>query len=144
MRARVYHLKGFYKIVCFSQAKSGIWIATDPFVSINVDSDSEEIRKELFMVLNSSKNNIKDSMDFDNEFAVFNEKLGLKKGVHIEKLAKSFDVKFDGENLFFTPCIRKGRTRYYEMKKDLTLIINSKIETIDFKDIFKVILDKCE
>lgn len=74
----------------------------------------------------------------------FYNHLGLKKGIIIEKIAKSFMVILDNDNLTFIPNKRnEKRTHYLPQFKD-KLVYGIKDSCLDVKRGFVEVLNKCD
>jgi len=138
----IYEVEEVYKIVTFSQAKTGIWIASGPFVTIDRNTESKTLFDQIMRALKLSKKNINDKDSLTTK--EFYEKLGLKKGVKIEKIAKSFQVKLEDGDLQFIPTAREDNNKYYVRKLDDIISLSVKDQTIDYKKIFEEVLRKCD
>ena len=141
MRSVVYDLNDYYKIVTYSQLKSGIWSATNLIETIYKSESSIEFKDTLLRCLKASSKNLREK-DALSGLDYYNL-LGLKKGVKIEKIAKSFTVIFEGSNFAIIPSIRNNSHTYYipQLEDKLEYDLDS---DLNFKSIFTEVLKKCE
>ncbi|QNN42877.1 hypothetical protein [Pedobacter roseus] len=141
MRSVVYELDDCYKIVTYSKLKSGVWSATSLIKTIYKSESCINFIDALMKSLNASSKNLKekDALSSSDYYNL----LGLKKGVKIEKIAKSFTITLEGSNLSVIPSTRNNNHTYYipqlEDKLEYSLV-----RDLNIKSIFTEVLKKCE
>ncbi|WP_316815860.1 hypothetical protein [Pedobacter nyackensis] len=142
MRSVIYELNDKYKIVTYSQLPSGIWSATSSIDTIWKEEATFSYFEKLLKILNASNNKLKEKDALSTPD--FYNLLGLKKGTKIEKVAKSFMVILDNDNLSFIPNKRNDkRTHYLPQFKD-KLDYSLKDDYLDVKRVFIEVLNKCD
>ncbi|SER44025.1 hypothetical protein [Pedobacter rhizosphaerae] len=141
MRSVIYELDNYYKIVTYSQLKSGVWSATNFVETIYKNESNIDFNAKLFLCLKASIKNLKekDALSDVDYYSV----LGVKKGTKIEKVAKSFTIIVQGNSLYFIPSIRNSKKTHYLPQFDNRMEYNIS-DDLDIKSIFIDILKKCE
>ncbi|QNR87015.1 hypothetical protein H9N25_11835 [Pedobacter riviphilus] len=141
MRSVVYELNDCYKIVTYSQLKSGVWSATSFVETIDKNESNIGFNEKLLLCLKASSKNLKEKDALSP--ADYYSLLGLTKGSKIEKVAKSFTVILEGNSLYFIPSIRNNNKTHYLPQFDDRIEFNIATD-LDIKSIFIEILKKCE
>lgn len=144
MDAIVYEIEDVYKIVSNSQMIGDIWAASEPIFTIRITSSDSDIYEALISALTSSKKNVLEESVIS--YKDFYKRLGLKKGVKLENVAKSFFVRLETNSLTFTPCSRDkdGSTIYYVEKDDEDIVVEKPEMVKNWRKLFVDVFRKCD
>ena len=91
-----------------SQTTDGLWVASTPFIKLNLDISTETLLEDLLMALNQSKLNVPHPRNWTEFNKQYLAQLGVKSLKSVYKDAIACSVSEHDQHISFLPTKRVG------------------------------------
>jgi hypothetical protein len=115
MKSTIAYKKGdVYYIHSSSKTTAGVWIATAPFIKIDINSEPSTKGEAVLQSLNASQNAVPHPTNWVGIISPLLELAGVKSWATFMRHAKCLNVEADGERLRLIPNRNLGSKEGFE------------------------------
>jgi hypothetical protein len=124
-QAGLTHIKNKYIIHSFSKTTTGLSVASNPYIMLNLDISKEELINSVFLALNGSQTGIPHPTDWVKENKIYYEKMGLKRHKDLYDKTKYCSISLNDLLLTFLPTRNGGTKDGFQHLNEKKVFINS-------------------